>query len=123
MVIVGILLLIAAVAFGIDFVWKNDFRIADPVAFGQHLGVHDAAALFVVGAITGAVALLGLSLLIAGVRRKGTKAASRHRARREGQGVHQERDELRAENEELRGELQNERVDPGGRTIEDSPRR
>jgi hypothetical protein len=122
MIILGLLLLIAAVAFGIDVAWKNDFRIADPVAFGQHLGVHNAATLFVVGAITGALALLGISLLVAGMRHKRTKAVSRRRTRHEERGIHKERDELRVENADLHNELDSERVGSADRDVETSSR-
>jgi hypothetical protein len=109
MIIIGLLLLIAAAAFGIDFVWKNDFRVADPTVFGQHLGIHDATALFVVGAITGAAALLGIALLVAGLRRKGSKATTRHQQGKNERRTRDERDALRSENTELRAELDGER--------------
>jgi hypothetical protein len=59
MIILGLLLLVIAIGFGVDFVWKNDVHIANPTVFGERLGIHSAASLFVVGAITGAVILLG----------------------------------------------------------------
>jgi hypothetical protein len=92
MVIIGLLLLIIAVAFGIDLVWKNNVHIANPTVFGEKLGLHSAASLFVVGAITGAAVLLGIALLLWGVRRKGASAVSRRHERTETRRLREDRD-------------------------------
>jgi hypothetical protein len=100
MIIIGLLLLIIAVVFGIDFVWKNNVHIANPTVFGERLGIHSAASLFVVGAITGAAILLGVALLCGGVRRKGAHAMSRRRERTETQHLREEREtQDRSQNE------------------------
>lgn len=74
--------------------------------FGQTLGIHHAAELFIIGAITGAVLILGLAMIMAGLRRKGTKA-KRHRAdRKEARNAGRDRDQAQAqaqaENDKLR---------------------
>jgi hypothetical protein len=121
MIIIGLLLLIAAAALGIDFVAKNDFRIADPTVFGQHLGIHRASALFIVGAVTGAAALLGVALLVAGMRRKGSKAVTRHQRRKDLRHTRDERDALRSENADLRKSLDEEHATNGSRVSADDP--
>jgi hypothetical protein len=98
MVVVGLLLLIVAAAFGIDLIWKNDVHITNPTVFGEKLGIHSAASLFVVGAITGAAALLGVALLVWGARRKGATAVSRRHERKETRRLREDRDDkLRSE--------------------------
>ena len=95
MVIIGLLLLIIAVAFGIDLVWKNNAHIANPTVFGEKLGLHSTASLFVVGAITGAAVVLGIALLLWGVRRKGASAVSRRHERAEARRLREDRDKER----------------------------
>jgi hypothetical protein len=98
MIVIGLLLLIIAAAFGIDLIWKNDVHITNPTVFGERLGIHSAASLFVIGAITGAAALLGVALLLWGVRRKGAGALSRRHERMETRRLREDRDnKLRSE--------------------------
>jgi steroid 5-alpha reductase family enzyme len=97
MIILGLLLLVIAGAFGIDLIVKNDVHIANPTVFGERLGIHSAASLFVVGAITGAAVLLGVAVLIWGIRRKGVHVVSRRHERAETRRVREERDQLRAQ--------------------------
>jgi len=97
MIILGLLLLVIAGAFGIDLILKNDVHIANPTVVGERLGIHSAAALFVVGAITGAAVLLGVAVLIWGIRRKGVHVVSRRHERAETRRVREERDQLRAQ--------------------------
>lgn len=108
MIIVGLLLLIAAAVFGLDMMWKNDFNISSPVVFGQTLAIHSAAVFFLVGIITGAAFILGIAVLMAGLRRKGFKAVQHHKERKQAQGDSRERDKLQAENTELRHELKHD---------------
>ena len=105
MIIIGLLVLIAATVFGLDLIWKNDVTITDPVVFGQTLGIHSAAVLFLVGVITGAAVIVGIALLMAGLRRKGFKAMKHRQQRKLVKGTGVERDKLQAENAELRQEL------------------
>lgn len=51
MLIIGLLLLIVAVIFGADLVWQNSFHISGVTAFGQSLGITNAAAFFVIGRV------------------------------------------------------------------------
>jgi hypothetical protein len=73
MIIVGVILVAAGAAFGIDVVMKNRFTVSDIEVFGNTLGLHHAEQIFLLGALTGAVILLGLVLLVAGVVRSRTK--------------------------------------------------
>jgi hypothetical protein len=102
MVIIGILLIAAAGAFGVDLAVKNRFHIGEVEAFGSGLGVHTASQVFIVGAIAGAVLFAGFALLIAGLGRKGVHARSRRRERREAAAVSQQAAELQTENQRLR---------------------
>ena len=119
MIILGLLLLVVAVIFGLDLIWKNHFTIHSPALFGQTLGVHNAAELFILGVITGAVLLLGIAIVLAGLRRKGTKARQ-HRAqrqearsaRRDRDQVQQERDQVQEENERLHHRLDLDDIQP-----------
>lgn len=110
MIILGLLLLVAAAAFGLDVIWKNHYTIRSPAFLGQSLGIHNAAEFFIIAAITGAVLLLGIAMVLAGMRRKGTKA-SRHRAqRKEARNALRDRDQARAENERLHRRLDHDDV-------------
>jgi hypothetical protein len=106
MIIIGLVLLIAAAGFGLDLVWKNQYSVRSPELFGQTLGIHNAAVFFVIGAITGAVLLVGVALLLAGLRRKGSKARQRRQDRREARNASLERDRAQEENEKLRRQLE-----------------
>jgi hypothetical protein len=82
MIIVGVLLIVAGAAFGIDVAVKNRFPVSDLEVFGSTLGFHHAEQIFLLGAVTGAVILLGLVLLIAGtVRRRSKNGADRRQPR------------------------------------------
>src|SRR6202030_2809494 len=97
MIIIGLVLLIVAVVFGLDLIWKNHYTIRSPALFGQTLGIHHAAELFIIGAIAGAVLLLGIAMMLAGLRRKGTRA-KRHRAdRKEARNAGRDRDQAQEE--------------------------
>jgi hypothetical protein len=110
MVIIGLVLFVAAAIFGVDLADKNRFVLPRQIeVFGQNLGVNGSGRLFVIGAIVGAALLLGLVMILAGLRRKGAKASAR---RQERKGVHAQRGELqrlRIENAEMRT-----RLDRGG---------
>jgi hypothetical protein len=104
-IITGLVLLIVAAIFGLDLIWKNHYTIRSPALFGQTLGIHNAAELLIIGAISGAILLLGIAMMLAGLRRKGTKA-KRHRAgRKEARNSGRDRDRAREENDELRRRL------------------
>jgi hypothetical protein len=100
-IIVGLLLLIAAVIFGAEFASANHHHFTNPVVFGQTLGLSNDAAIFIVGAITGGNFLIGLALIGWGMRRKAAKAVTHHRERKVAKGARSERDHLAEKNEEL----------------------
>jgi hypothetical protein len=109
-IIVGLILVIAAAAFGVDLVWKNDYSIPKPEVFGLTVDLHSAAALFLAGVATGAVLLLGAAMLLSGARRKSAKASERRRQHRDAQEAIADRDRLLAQNEQLRNDLQQQDV-------------
>ena len=104
MIIIGLVLLIVAAVFGLDLIWKNHYTTRSPALFGQTLGIHNAAEFFIIGAIAGAM-LLGIAMMLAGLRRKGAKA-KRHRAdRKEARNAGRDRDKAQEENDKLRRRL------------------
>jgi hypothetical protein len=104
-IIIGLVLLAVAAVFGLDLIWKNHYTIRSPALFGQTLGIHNAAEFFIIGAIAGAILLLGIAMMLAGLRRKGAKA-KRHRAeRKEARNAGRDRDKAQEENDELRRRL------------------
>jgi hypothetical protein len=110
MILMGLLLVVAAAVFGLDLLWKNSFRVQSPVVFGQSLGMSSGRWLFLIGAVAGAVFVLGLALLLGGLRRKAAKVAASRRLHRADRSTGQERDELQAENEQLRRRLDDRSV-------------
>jgi hypothetical protein len=101
-IIIGLVLLIVAAVFGLDLIWKNHYTVRSPALFGQTLGIHNAAEFFIIGAIAGAILLLGIAMMLAGLRRKGAKAR-RHRAdRKEARNAGRDRDKAQEENDKLR---------------------
>ena len=90
---------------GLDLTWKNQYTMRSPALFGQTLGIHNAAAFFIIGAITGAVLLLGIALMLAGTRRKSIKARRRRAERNEAKNAGRERDSAREENAKLHRQL------------------
>jgi cell division protein FtsB len=104
MIILGLLLLVVAAIFGLDLIWKNHFTIRSPALFGQTLGIHNAAEFFILGAITGAVLLLGIAMVLAGMRRKGTKAKQHRVQRKEASNARHDRDQAQAERDRVREE-------------------
>jgi hypothetical protein len=108
MIIFGLLLLIAAVIFGAEFVFSNHHHFTNPAVFGQHLGLSNDAEVFIVGVITGAAVLVGLTLIMTGLRRKAVKAVEHHHERKDAKGTRRERDELARKNDDLRNALSRE---------------
>jgi len=101
MIIVGLVVLVAAVVVGVAGVLSNSgsgHALTHPFAvFGYHV-TGSTGTLFLYGIVVGAVALAGLSLLLAGARRtsrRGREARRRlKRSRRETAAVSQDRDNL-----------------------------
>ena len=84
MIIAGLLLLAAAAVCGLDLIWKNHYTIRSPALFGQTLGI---------------------ALILAGLRRKGTKARQHHAERKNARNTRRDRDQAQAENEKLHQRL------------------
>ena len=112
MIIIGLVLLIVAAVFGLDLMWKNTFDIQNPVVFGQTLGIHSASVFFLVGAITGAVVIVGIVLVLLGLRRKGRLAVRHHRERKDASQTQAARTALESDNAALRHELDAQQTVP-----------
>lgn len=97
MIIIGLVLLIVAAVFGLDLIWKNHYTIRSQALFGQTLGIHNAAEFFIIGAIAGAVLLLGIAMMLAGLRRKGAKAKQHRAERKEARNAGRDRDKAQEE--------------------------
>lgn len=102
MILLGLVILAAAVVFGVDLALTNNHPLtSDVTVFSQSLGVHTDWVLFVVGAVAGGAAMLGLALMAGG----GGRGLRRRRGvRRETElaAVVAERDHLRNELERSR---------------------
>jgi len=100
-IIIGLVFLIAAVVVGVAGVLSNGssgHALTHPFAvFGYHV-TGSTGALFLYGIVVGAVALAGLSLLLAGARRTSRRGREARRglkrSRRETAAVSQDRDNL-----------------------------
>ncbi len=106
MVVLGLLLLIVAIVFGVDVIFGQSHYIVSPTIFGNSLGIHSDVTLFILGAITGAVILLGLAMLLTGLRHQSARAVSRRRERKAAERTRVERDALAADNEQLKSEIE-----------------
>lgn len=109
MVILGLLLLAAAVVVGVELVVSNLNGIGFEV-FGYSFTA-DLATVFLLGAITMAVATLGTFLITGALqRRRVTRYEAKHRQTEERLGEYDRTNaELVEENDRLRGELAEER--------------
>lgn len=99
MIIVGLLLVVVGCVFGIDVAMGNRFSVRDIEAFGSTLGLHHAEQIFLLGAITGAVVLLGFALMVAGLSRSRSRNLAQRRQVRE---IDHRAAELETENQRLR---------------------
>ena len=109
MIILGLIILIAAVVAGVAGVLSNSGS-GHPLThhfavFGYHV-TGSTGTLFLSGIVVGALAMLGLSLLLAGARRTSRRGReARHglkRSRRETAAVSQDRDDLLDQRETAR---------------------
>ena len=108
-VVIGLVILVAAVIAGVAGVLSNGgsgHALTHPFAvFGYHV-TGSTGTLFLYGIVVGAVALFGLSLLLAGARRTSRRGrAARQglkRSRRETAAASQDRDDLLDEREAAR---------------------
>ncbi len=108
-IVIGLVVLVAAVVVGVAGVLTNSgsaHALAHPFAvFGYHV-TGSTGTLFLYGIVTGALALAGLSLLLAGARRTSRRGhQARHslaQSRRETATVSAERDDLLGQRETAR---------------------
>jgi uncharacterized membrane protein YciS (DUF1049 family) len=111
-IILGLAILVAAVVVGVAGVLSNagsahalnhGFAV-----FGYHV-TGSTGTLFLYGIVVGAVALLGLSLLLASARRASRRGRAARRgleqSRRETAAVSKDRDDLREQRENARAEI------------------
>ena len=55
----------AALVFGVDLIFQNHhYHVITPTVFGEGLGFHSEAPIFIVGMITGAAIVLGFALVV-----------------------------------------------------------
>ena len=94
---------------------ENQYTIRSPALSGQTLGIHNAAEFFIIGAIAGAILLLGVAMILTGLRRKGTKARQHRAERKEARNAGRDRDKAQEENDKLRRRL-DEHDDAGARS-------
>ena len=102
MIIVGLVLIVAGAVFGIDVAAKNRFGVHDVEAFGSSLGLHRADQIFLLGVVTGAVILLGLALVVSGIRRSRSRRVAYRHQRRDVAETNQRAADLETENQRLR---------------------
>ena len=108
-IIIGLVILIAAVVAGLAGVLSNSdsgHALTQPFAvFGYHV-TGSTGTLFLYGIVVGALALLGLSLLLAGARRTSRRGREARRgltqSRLETAAVSQDRDDLLGQRETAR---------------------
>ena len=108
-IIIGLVILIAAVIAGVAGVLSNSgsaHALTHPFAvFGYHV-TGSTGTLFLYGIVVGALGLLGLSLLLAGARRTSRRGREARRgltqSRRETAAVSQDRDDLLDQRETAR---------------------
>ncbi len=105
MVVLGLILLVLCLVLGAGIALSN----TDPAsaeAFGVSLSNVSIGGLFLLGAALGAVAMLGLGLMLAGAARKRAKKVA---LKREVAHVRTEQETLAEENARLQAQLEQER--------------
>jgi hypothetical protein len=100
MVVLGLLLLLSVAGLVTDVVWRNTESI-DAEVLGQTFSL-TSGWLFAAGAGTGVIGLLGISMLVAGMRRARRRRAAVAESRNNLQGLQSERDRLAVELERER---------------------
>ncbi len=108
MVALGLILLVLSVALAAGVALSNTDSISAE-AFGVSVSDLTVGGLFLLGAAVGALALLGLGLMLRGAARK---RANKRALKREVQYVRTEQESLAEENARLQAELEQERTAP-----------
>ena len=109
----GLVLLVVSGAAALGVALSNTDPVPTASAFGVSLSNVSIGGLFLAGAIAGMIFMLGLSLMVAGAARKRRR---RVETKRTVKGVRTEKEQLEAENADLRS-----RVDTGNRTVVNEP--
>jgi hypothetical protein len=130
-VIVGLVILIAAVVAGVAGILSNSGSAHALTHSFTVLGYHfsgSAGTLFLYGIVVGALGLFGLSLLLAGARRTSRRGSAARRglklSRRETAAVSKVRDDLIDERETARANAEGARANPaasGDRPVSPDP--
>lgn len=107
MILLGLLLMLACAAMAADAVVQNG-HITHATAFNQPIDHLTLGGLFVAGAVVGIVFALGVLMITGGLGRSRRRRAERRAAVRESAA---ETDALRAHNERLERELEEQRAD------------
>jgi|SRR5664279_67280 hypothetical protein len=106
MVVLGLLLILAAVVLGTDIVLENTHHTGGTI-FNQTVSSLSLGGIFLAGAITALVLALGLWLVLGGASRNRRKAAARKSTLRETQT---QKETLAEENARLARQLEQERA-------------
>lgn len=101
MVVLGLLLLLASGVFTVGVLMQST-DAATVSAFGQSASGLTVGGLFLAGAITGAIAILGITMMLAGASRRRSRRVAR---RREVLDARDEKESLAEENERLQRQL------------------
>jgi membrane protein implicated in regulation of membrane protease activity len=113
-VVLGLILLVLCVVLGSGIVLSNTDDVPDTAAFGVSVTNVSVGGLFLLGTAVGAVAMLGLALMLIGAARKRAKKVA---LKREVQHVRTEQETLAEENARLQEQLEQERTaSPVGRS-------
>jgi uncharacterized integral membrane protein len=118
MVVIGAVLLVLCALLTLGIVLSNTDP-ANAAAFGVTLSHVSLGGLFLVGVVTGALAMLGLTLLLGGSIRQRSKRVA---AKREARSAHGQASSLAEENARLAAELEATRRSAGPAPV-DEPRR
>jgi len=105
MILLGLLLVCACTALAVDAVVQND-HVTPAIAFNQPIDHLTLGGLFIAGAVLGIVFALGVLMITGGIGRSRRRRIERRAAARESAA---ETDALRAHNERLERELEDER--------------
>ena len=107
MVVIGAVLLVLSVILAVGMFFPNVGTEASAEAFGVSLSNVSVGGLFLTGVVVGALAVVGLGLIVLGSSRKRHKNAARKRKVSSARG---EQESLAEENARLQAQLEQERA-------------